>query len=47
MLGDMDAMHYARYKMSWPPENTPEDVVVSRIACEIGRRQFSVRHVMQ
>eukprot|EP00972_Heterocapsa_arctica_P078811 11622362-Heterocapsa_arctica.AAC.1 len=33
--------------MTWPPEVTPGDLIVSRLSCEISKRLPSVRDVLK
>ena len=44
-LEGMAEKHYQRYKLTWPPEVTPGDLLVSRLAREIQLRQLSFREV--
>ena len=46
-LDDIEARHWARYKMTWPPEVAPADLAVSRITREIDKRLLSVREVLK
>ena len=45
ILEDIEARHWARYKMSWPPEVAPADALVSRLVRELDKRALSVRDV--
>ena len=35
VLDDIEARHWARYKMTWPPDIAPADTVISRIVREL------------
>jgi len=37
-LEDIEKRHWARYKMTWPPEIAPADALVSRIVRELDKR---------
>ena len=47
ILDDIEARHWNRYKMSWPPEMSPADTVVSRIVRELEKRTLGVRGVFK
>ena len=47
ILDDIEARHWNRYKMSWPPEMSPADTVVSRIVRELEKRTLGVREVFK
>jgi hypothetical protein len=44
-LEDIESRHWARYKMTWPPEIAPADSLVSRAVRELGKRALSVMDV--
>ena len=44
-LDDMGIKHYARYKMSWPPEVMPSDQIISRVTKEMDKRLLGVVNV--
>ena len=46
-LDDMEARHWARYKMIWPPEIAPSDLLLSRLVRELGKRLLSVKEVLK
>ena len=47
VLDDIEARHWARYKMTWPPDIAPGDTVISRIVRELEKRTLSVREVLK
>ena len=47
VLEDIESRHWNRYKMSWPPEMSPADTVVSRIVRELEKRTLGVREVFK
>jgi hypothetical protein len=47
VLDDIEARHWARYKMTWPPEIAPADTLVSRIVREFEKRALSVQMVLK
>ena len=47
VLDDIEARHWARYKMTWPPDIAPADTVISRIVRELEKRTLSVREVLK
>jgi hypothetical protein len=47
VLDDIEARHWARYKMTWPPEIAPADTLVSRIVREFEKRTLSVQMVLK
>ena len=47
ILDDIEARHWARYKMTWPPDIAPADTVISRIVRELEKRTLSVREVLR
>ena len=47
ILDDIEARHWARYKMTWPPDIAPADTVISRIVRELEKRTLSVREVLK
>ena len=42
VFDDIEACHWARYKMTWPPDIAPADRVISRIVRELEKRTLSV-----
>ena len=46
-LDDIEARHWARYKMTWPPEIAPADTLISRIVRELEKRTLSVQMVFK
>ena len=44
-LENMAARHWARYKVTLPPEVAPSDMLVSRVSKEIDKRLLSSRAV--
>ena len=44
-LDDMGAKHYARYRMSWPPEIMPSDQLISRVSKEMTKRLLGVTSI--
>ena len=46
-LDNLDAKFFQRYKMTWPPEIAPGDLLVSRISKELSKRLLSVREVFK
>ena len=44
---DIETRHWARYKMTWPPEIAPADTLISRIAGELEKRTLSVQLVFK
>ena len=46
-LDSLDAKFFQRYKMTWPPEFAPGDLLVSRISKELSKRLLSVREVFK
>ena len=47
VLDDIEARHWARYKMTWPPDIAPSDTVISWIVGELEKRTLSVREVLK
>ena len=47
VLDDIEARHWARYKMTWPPEIAPADTLVSRVVRELEKRTLSVQMVLK
>ena len=47
VLDDIEARHWARYKMTWPPGIAPADTVISQIVTELEKRTLSVREVLK
>ena len=47
VLDDIEARHWSRYKMTWPPDIAPADTVISRIVRELEKRTLSVREVLK
>ena len=47
VLEDIEARHWARYKMTWPPGIAPADTQVFRIAREIEKCTLSDRDVLK
>ena len=47
VLDDIGARHWARYKMTWPPEIAPAGTLISRIVRELEKRTLSVRMVLK
>jgi hypothetical protein len=47
VLDNLISIHYARYKMSWPPEVMPSDTTVSRMVRELDKRMLSVRDALK
>ena len=47
VLDDIEARHWARYKMTWPPEIAPGDTLISRIVRELEKRTLSVQEVFK
>ena len=45
VLDDIEARHWARYKMTWPPEIAPAAALISRIFRELEKRTLSVQMV--
>lgn len=43
VLDDIEARHWARYKMTWPPEIAPADTLISRIVRELEKRILSMQ----
>lgn len=46
-LEGIAALHYVRYKLTWPPEVSPGDLMVSGLARQLSLRQLSVREVFK
>jgi hypothetical protein len=42
VLDNLSSIHFARYKLSWPPEVMPSDTTVSRVVRELDKRMLSV-----
>ena len=47
VLDDIEARHWARYKMTWPPEIALADALISRIVRELEKRTLSVQVVLK
>ncbi|MGY8879022.1 MAG: hypothetical protein ACKVJ5_22375, partial [Pseudoalteromonas sp.] len=47
VLDDIDSRHWNRYKMTWPPDMSPADTVVSRIVRELEKRTLGLREVFK
>ena len=47
VLDDIEARHWARYKMTWPPEIAPADTLLFRTVREIEKRTLSVQMVFK
>ena len=47
VLDDIEARHWARYKMTWPPNLAPSDTLVSRVVRELKKRTLSVQVVFK
>ena len=47
VLDDIESRHWNRYKMTWPPDMSPADTVVSRIVRELDKRTLGVREVFK
>ena len=47
VLDDIEARHWARYKMTWLPEIAPADTLISRIVRELEKRTLSVQMVLK
>ena len=47
VLDDIEARHWARYKMTWPPEIAPAGTLISRIVREFEKRTLSVQMVFK
>ena len=49
VLDDIEARHWNwdRYKMTWPPEIAPADVLISRIVRELEKCTLSVQMVLK
>ena len=47
VLDDIGARHWARYKMTWPPEIAPADILISRIVRELEKRTLRVQMVFK
>ena len=44
-LDTIAARHWARYKLTWPPDIQPSDLLISRVTKEVEKRVLSVRDV--
>ena len=42
VLDDIEARHWNRYKLTWPPEMSPAETVASRVARESEKRTLAV-----
>ena len=47
VLDSMEDRHWARHKLSWPPEIAPADLLVSRITRELEKRLLSIKDVFK
>ena len=47
VLDDIEALHWARYTMTWPLDIAPSDTVISLIVRELEKRTLSVREVLK
>ena len=47
VLDDIETRHWARYKMTWPPNLAPSDTLISRIVRELKKRTLSVQVVFK